>query len=64
MQFNALELKAEEVECVHACLNDRGIPWTVDGEKLSLWGRVCILADIPIIPENAEVSHGDSRCDH
>lgn len=52
IRFNALELKAEEVECVHMCLNDRGIPWAVDGEKLSLWGRFCILANIPIVPEN------------
>ena len=49
MEHNAMELKAEEVDCVHECLNDRGIARAIDGEELSLWGRVCILANIPII---------------
>ena len=52
MEHNAMELKAEEVDCVHECLNDRGIARAIDGEELSLWGRVCILADIPVISEN------------
>lgn len=40
MDINKLQLENEEIECVHLCLDDAGIPRKESEEVLSLWGRV------------------------
>ena len=45
---NKAELLAEDIECLHMCLDDAGVPRTDEkGNTYSMWGRVRLFKDMP-----------------